>query len=57
LPMLLRIKPNLTQLAGTGLIVLMICAIVFHISRGERSQIFPNIIFLLLAAFVAWGRR
>jgi hypothetical protein len=34
----------------------MISAAVFHISRGEASLIGMNIFFLLLAAFVAWGR-
>jgi uncharacterized membrane protein len=57
LPMLLRIKPILTVAAALGIILLMICATVFQISRGEASQIMPNVIYALLAGFVAWGRK
>ena len=56
LPSTLRIQPKLTVYAAYGIIALMISASVFHISRGEASLIGMNIIFLLLAAFVAWGR-
>ncbi len=56
LPSLLRIKPNLTPLAAIGTMLLMICAIVFHIVRGEASVIGINIFFAISAAFVAWGR-
>lgn len=56
LPAALRIQPKLTILAAYGIIALMISAAVFHISRGEASLIGMNIFFLLLAAFVAWGR-
>lgn len=56
LPALLRIKPMLTPVAALGVIVLMICASVFHILRGEASQIGFNIVVILLAAFVACGR-
>lgn len=57
LPGLLNIKPRLSTIAAVGVVLLMICAGIFHISRGEASQIGVNIIFALLAAFVAWGRR
>ena len=56
LPSLLRIKPELTSITAIGVIVLMICAGAFHISRGEGSNIAPNIIFATMAAFIAWGR-
>lgn len=56
LPALLRIQPMLTIFAAYGIIALMISASIFHISRGEVSLIGMNIFFLLLAAFVAWGR-
>ncbi len=56
LPSALRIQPKLTVYAAYGIIVLMISAAVFHISRGEASLIGMNIFFLLLAVFVAWGR-
>ncbi|MBV7331495.1 DoxX family protein [Chloroflexi bacterium TSY] len=56
LPALTRIQPRLTSLAAVGLIVVMILAAGFHATRGEFSSILPNIVLLLLAAFVAYGR-
>jgi len=56
LPSLLRIKPRLTPLAAAEVFVLMICACVFHILRGEASLIGVNIVFALMAAFIGWGR-
>lgn len=56
LPVLLRIRPQLTPIAAGCIIVLMVCAITFHVLRGEASVIGFNIVFALLAAFVAWGR-
>ncbi|WP_080058040.1 DoxX family protein [Spirosoma aerolatum] len=56
LPAWLRIRPILTPIAASGIIVLMLCACVFHIIRGEVSVIGVNIVFASLAAFIAWGR-
>lgn len=56
LPSLLRIQPKLTPVAAIGIIALMVSASVFHSIRGEASVIGFNIIFAILAAFVAWGR-
>lgn len=56
LPSLLRLKPILTPLAALGIVLLMGCAIVFHISRGEASQIGFNVVFAVLAALIAYGR-
>lgn len=57
LPELLRIQPKLTIYAAYGIVVLMIAAGVFHIIRGEVSQIGINIFFAVLAVFIAWGRQ
>ena len=56
LPSLFRIQPKLTPIAAIALCVLMVCAIVFHVARGEASHIGINIMFIGIAAFVAWGR-
>ena len=56
LPSLLRIKPLLAVWAAIGVIALMVCAIVFHLSRGEASVIGVNIFCALIATFIAWGR-
>jgi putative oxidoreductase len=56
LPAVTRIRPGLAPLAGTGLAVLMVCAAIFHIARGELASLPTNIALGALAAFVAWGR-
>ncbi|WP_341901589.1 DoxX family protein [Fluviicola taffensis] len=56
LPSLFRFKPALAPIAAIAIILLMIAASIFHISRGEGSQIGFNIVFAAIAAFVAYGR-
>jgi hypothetical protein len=56
LPRLLGIAPVLTPLAAFGLVGLMIGAIVLHLRRDEPQLIVINIVLMLLALFVAWGR-
>jgi putative oxidoreductase len=56
LPALLRIKPVLTAWAALGLVAVMVLASLFHASRGEFSAIGMNVVLILLAGFVAWGR-
>lgn len=56
LPQWLGIAPQLTVYTATGMIVLMLSAIIFHIRRGEQKDIGFNVFVILLAAFVAWGR-
>jgi uncharacterized membrane protein YphA (DoxX/SURF4 family) len=46
LPALTRIQPRLTVLAALGCTVLQICAIIFHVSRGEASVTPLNFILL-----------
>lgn len=56
LPAVTGILPWLTPVAAIGLVLTMIGAMVLHVRLGEGSQIAPNIVLLLLAAFVAVGR-
>lgn len=56
LPTALKIIPQLTNYAAYGLIVHMIGAIVFHVSRGESSVIGMNIFLIVLGGFIIWGR-
>jgi uncharacterized membrane protein YphA (DoxX/SURF4 family) len=56
LPALTGILPWLTPLAGAGLALIMILAIGFHASRREVPAIGVNVVLLVLAAFVAYGR-
>lgn len=57
LPGLLRIQPHLTPLAATGLVIIMIGAIVFTlvIGGGGVLVLIPLVVGLL-ASFVAYGR-
>ncbi|GAB3882310.1 DoxX family protein [Spirosoma agri] len=56
LPSFLRIQPKLTPVAAISIVVLMVCASIFHIARGEVAQIGANVVFAGIAAFIAWGR-
>lgn len=56
LPALLDIAPVLVPLAAVGLVLLMIGAALTHARRKERQAVVMNVVLLLLAAFVAWGR-
>ena len=56
LPRLLRIRPGLTPLAATGLVIIMIGATVVTVtSMGVAQALFPVIVGVL-AVFVAYGR-
>jgi putative oxidoreductase len=56
LPAVTRIRPSLTALAGAGLVLVMLLAMAFHVSRGEYFALPTNLALGSLAAFVAWGR-
>src|SRR5204862_664287 len=56
LPALTGILPWLTPLAGLGLVLVMLLASAFHATRREYSRIAMNVVLLLLAAFVVYGR-
>lgn len=55
LPMALRILPQLTPIAAIGLAAAAGSGLVFHLLRGE-SNVWINIIFILLAVIIAAGR-
>ncbi len=57
LPTLTRVKPGLTVLAALGCAVFQVCAIVFHVARGEAANTPFNFLLVALAVFVLWGRR
>ncbi len=56
LPAALDIAPLLTPLAALGLAVVMAGAAITHTRRKESPTIVVNLVLLLLAAVVAWGR-
>jgi uncharacterized membrane protein YphA (DoxX/SURF4 family) len=56
LPAALGIAPVLVPLAALGLVLVMVGAIVTHARRKEALVIGVNVVLLLLAAVVVWGR-
>lgn len=56
LPWALNIATVLTPLAAVGLAIIMVLAAVHHGHRGEMAQVGFNVLLLVLALFVAWGR-
>src|SRR5947209_10495925 len=56
LPGLLRIRPGLTPLAATGLVIIMIGATIVMWAGGMLAVALMNLVVTLLAAFVAYGR-
>ena len=56
LPALTGILSWLTPLAALGLVLTMIGAALTHLRRKEYGNIAVNVVLLVLAAFVAYGR-
>ncbi len=56
LPGLLKIRPGLTTLAAAGLTLVMVLANIYHISKGEFFVLPMTGAFLLIMAFITYGR-
>lgn len=56
LPAVLGIAPVLVPLAATGAVLLFVGAIVTRLRRGEKATVAGDVVYLAMAAFVAWGR-
>jgi hypothetical protein len=56
LPAALGIAPVLVPVTAACWVVLMIGAMITHGRRGEFALTGLNLIYLALAAFIAWGR-
>lgn len=56
LPGITKIQTRLTPMAGAGLVLLMIGAIVWHLQRGEFQNIGLNLLLVAASAFIAYGR-
>lgn len=52
----IRIQTQLIPLAAAGLFIIMLGAIVYHLTRGEYQNTVMNLILSGAAAFVAYGR-
>lgn len=58
LPAALDIAPVLVPLAATGAVVLFVGAVITRLSSSHvtKATIVPDLVYLAMAAFVAWGR-
>jgi DoxX-like family len=56
LPAVLDIAPVLVPLAALGAVFLFVGAVITRLRRGERVTILGDLVYLSMAAFVAWGR-
>jgi len=56
LPAALDIAPVLVPLAASGVVLLFVGAVTMRLRRGERATIVGDLVYLAMAAFVAWGR-
>lgn len=56
LPGAFRIRKGLTALAATGLLIIMIGAVIITIAGDGIAMAITPLIVGLLCAFVAWGR-
>ena len=56
LPGFTRIQPWLVYCAAAGIMIVMICATIFHLSRGEVSSAVTTLVLLAMATFVAYMR-
>ena len=56
LPGFTRVKPWLISWAAAGIMIVMICATLFHVMRGEVSSAITTVVLLAMATFVAYMR-
>jgi hypothetical protein len=56
LPAALDIAPVLVPVTAVCVALLFTGAVVMRLRRGERATVTPDLIYLGLAVFVAWGR-
>ncbi|MFI6236582.1 DoxX family protein [Micromonospora sp. NPDC050784] len=56
LPAVLDIAPVLVPVTAVCWILLMVGAMITHLRHGEARFIVLNLVYLAMAAFVAWGR-
>jgi hypothetical protein len=56
LPAVVDIAPVLVPVTAVCWVLLMVGAMITHGRRGEYAFVVLNLIYLALAAFIAWGR-
>jgi putative oxidoreductase len=56
LPGIARVQTWLVACAAAGIMIVMICATVYHVARGEVSSAVITVVLLAMANFVAYMR-
>jgi hypothetical protein len=56
LPGVARVQPWLVSWAAAGVMIVMICATIFHVMRGEVTSAIVTIVLLVTATFIAYMR-
>jgi putative oxidoreductase len=56
LPGVARVQPWLVSWAAAGVMIVMICATIFHVMRGEVTSAIVTIVLLATATFIAYMR-
>lgn len=56
LPAALGIAPGLVPVTASCVALLFVGAATMRLLRGERATVVPDLVYLALAIFVAWGR-
>jgi hypothetical protein len=56
LPAVLDIAPILVPVTATCVALLFVGAVIMRRRRGEKATIVPDLVYLAMAVFVAWGR-
>src|ERR1700681_831155 len=56
LPGFTRIQPWLVSCAAAGVMIVMVCATIFHLMRGEVRSAITTVVLLAVATFIAYAR-
>ncbi|TDD64857.1 DoxX family protein [Actinomadura darangshiensis] len=56
LPAAAGVAPVMVPVTAVCWVLLMAGAMVTHLRRGEGAAVVANLVYLAMAAFVAWGR-
>lgn len=56
LPAAVGVAPVFVPLAATGWVLLMVGAMITHLRRGEAKNLPTNLVLLVIAAVIVWGR-
>ncbi|WP_019852968.1 DoxX family protein [Actinopolyspora mortivallis] len=55
-PAVVGIAPIMVPVTAVCWVLLMIGAMITHLRRHEKTPVVANLIYLAMAAFIAWGR-